>query len=369
MDKQNDWRNFLNDPQMEGIYIDQFLRNRGYKEEERKERRTYAQNWPAYNEAQKREKLLFLDILGELCSFVPVEKQIMGRPRAPLSGMVYSCVLKVYEQLSSRRVNSDLEIARKMGYLERTPHFNTVLKYFNDPRLVPILTNLIQLSALPLKNLEHTFAVDASGLSTAFFSRWLDYRLNGDRRFHDWLKVHLICGVKTNIVTHVVITDGKTSDHPQFHELVKETAKFFDVKEICADKGYSSRKNLQTVWDLGGIPYIPFRSNARLRQKGVEAWRKMFLMFQFRREEFMRRYHQRSNAESTFSMLKRKFQNKLMLKNEIGQTNEALAKVLCHNICVLVQEMHETGLRLNFPESAHKLPCLHIKSTKIPRKA
>lgn len=50
----------------------------------------------------------------------------------------------------------------------------------------------------------------------------------------------------------------------------------------------------------------------------------------------MQRYHQRSNAESTFSMLKRKFQNKLMLKNEVGQTNEALAKVLCYNICVLI---------------------------------
>lgn len=334
-------------------------------------RQTYGQDWPAYNEAQMREKLMFLDILGELCSYIPAENGVRsaGRPRAPLSEMVFSCVQKVYEQLSSRRVNSDLEIARKMGYLDHVPHFNTVLKYFNDPRLVPILTNLIQLSALPLKDLEHTFAVDASGLSTAFFSRWLDYRFNGDRRFHDWLKVHLICGAKTNIVAHVVITDGLKADSPQFPELVKETARFFDVKEVCADKGYSSRENLQTVWDLGGIPYIPFRSNARLRQKGMEAWRKMFLLFQFRREEFMQHYHQRSNAESTFSMLKRKFQNKLMLKNEVGQTNEALAKILCHNICVLIQEMHEIGLRLNFPESAHLFPTLHINPRQIPEKA
>lgn len=332
-------------------------------------RNNYSQDWSAYNEAQMREKLLFLDILGELCSFVPMERRQRGagRPRARLPEMVFSCVLKVYEQLSSRRVNSDLDITRKMGYLERTPHFNTVLKYFNDPRLVPILTNLIQLSALPLKDLEHTFAVDASGLSTAFFSRWLDYRLNGDRRFHDWLKVHLICGVRTNIVTHVVITDGKTGESPQFSALVKETAKFFEVREICADKGYSSRKNLQTVWDLGGIPYIPFKSGTSARQRGSEAWRKMFLWFQYHREEFMQRYHQRSNAESTFSMLKRKFQNKLMLKNEVGQTNEALAKVLCHNICVLIQEMHETGLRINLPEFAHLFPAMHINSRETSK--
>lgn len=366
--EQSDWRNFLNDPQMEGIYIDQFLQDRGYKEEERKERRTYAQNWPAYNEAQKREKLLFLDILGELCSFVPVEKQIMGRPRAPLPEMVFSCVLKVYELLSSRRVNSDLDIARRMGYLSWTPHYNTVLKYFNDPRFVPILTNLIQLSALPLKDLEHTFAVDASGLSSAFYSRWLDYRFNGDKRIRDWLKVHLICGAKTNIVTHVVITDGNKADSPQFPELVRETAKFFEVREVSADKAYSSRENLQTVWDLGGIPYIPFKSGATGRSRGSQAWRKMFLWFQLHRERFMGRYHQRSNAEATFSMLKRKFENNLMLRKEVCQINEALAKVLCHNICVLIEQLHESGLKIDLPELAHKVLGLPIKSMKISEK-
>ncbi len=363
--KNQDWRSFLDDPHMEGIYIDQFLQDRGLLARNKPERLTYPQNWPAYNEAQRVEKLLFLNILGEMCSFVPEEKQITGRPRAPLPEMVFCCVLKVYELLSSRRVNSDLDIARRMGYLSKTPHYNTVLKYFGDPNLVPILTNLIQLSALPLRELETTFAVDASGLSRAFYSRWLDYRFNDDKRIRDWLKVHLICGAKTNIVTHVVITDGRSADSPQFPELVNETAKFFKVKEVCADKGYLSRENMQTVWDLGGIPYIPFKLGSTGKSRGCQAWRRMFYYYQLHREKFLQRYHQRSNVESTFSMLKRKFENNLMLRKEVGQINEALAKVLCHNICVLIQEVHESGLKLELPESAHKLPCLHIKSNKI----
>lgn len=363
MDEQNDWRSFLDDPQMEGTYIDQFLYDHGYREK-RAERQTYPQNWPACNQAQKREKLLFLDILGELCSFVPEEKRKMGRPRAPLPEMVFSCVQKVYEQLSSRRVNSDLDIARRMGYLSRTPHYNTVLKYFGDPRLVPILTNLIRLSALPLRDLETTFAVDASGLSSAFYSRWLDYRFNGDKRIREWLKIHLICGTGSHIVTHVVITDGKRADSPQFSELVKETAKFFKVREVSADKAYSSRENLQTVWDLGGIPYIPFKSGSTGKRRGSQAWKKMYLWFQLHREKFMDRYHQRSNAESTFSMLKRKFENNLMLRKEVCQINEALAKVLCHNICVLIEQIHESGLKIDLPELAHKVLGLPTKSIK-----
>jgi hypothetical protein len=254
-----------------------------------------------------------------------------------------------------------------MGYLNRTPHFNTVLKYFNDPHLTPILTNLIQLSALPLKDFETTFAVDASGLSSAFYSRWLDHRFGyqGENvKIHDWLKIHLICGVKSNIVTHIVVTGGYGPDSPVFPELVQETAKNFKIKEVCADRGYSGRKNVQAVFDVGGFPYILFQRKSTGRAMGSMAWRKLFLYFQSHKEEFMQHYHQRSNAESTFSMLKRKFQGKLMLKNGVGQTNEALAKVLCHNITVLIHEAFEGNARIGFQELAHLFPDLHINSVK-----
>ncbi len=33
---------------------------------------------------------------------------------------------------------------------------------------------------------------------------------------------------------------------------------------------------------------------------------------------------------------------------EIGQINEALCKVLCHNVCVLVQATHELGIEPAF---------------------
>lgn len=67
-------------------------------------------------------------------------------------------------------------------------------------------------------------------------------------------------------------------------------------------------------------------------------------------------------------MLKRKFENNLMLRKEVGQINEALAKVLCHNICCLIAESYETGLRLEFAESAHLFPTLHNNSVKFSEK-
>ncbi len=56
----------------------------------------------------------------------------------------------------------------------------------------------------------------------------------------------------------------------------------------------------------------------------------------------------RSNAESTFSMIKAKFGERLRSKTEVAQTNEVLLKVLCHNICCLIRPMRELGLEPTF---------------------
>jgi hypothetical protein len=64
----------------------------------------------------------------------------------------------------------------------------------------------------------------------------------------------------------------------------------------------------------------------------------------FRREEFLQHYHKRSNVESTFSMMKRKFGDSLRSKTDVAMVNETLCKILCHNLVVLIHEMHELGI-------------------------
>ena len=57
----------------------------------------------------------------------------------------------------------------------------------------------------------------------------------------------------------------------------------------------------------------------------------------------MRSYHKRSNVESTFSMMKRKFGDSLRSRTDVAMINETLCKVLCHNLVVLIHEMYELG--------------------------
>ena len=122
----------------------------------------------------------------------------------------------------------------------------------------------------------------------------------------------------------------------------------FDIREITADKGYSSRANYEIAESIGATAYIPFRSNATGRSRGSCIWRKMYHFFQFNKEEFLRHYHQRSNVESAFKMVKMKFGDKLKSKNTVAQHNELLCKFIAHNIVVLIHEIFESGIAPNF---------------------
>jgi hypothetical protein len=73
-------------------------------------------------------------------------------------------------------------------------------------------------------------------------------------------------------------------------------------------------------------------------------WEKMFFYYSFRREEFLSHYHLRSNAESTFSMIKAKFRDSVRSKTDTAMTNEVLCKFLCHHICVVIQSQCELGI-------------------------
>jgi Tfp pilus assembly protein PilO len=75
------------------------------------------------------------------------------------------------------------------------------------------------------------------------------------------MKVHVMCGVKTNIVTSVEITGRYSHDFLQFKPLVKTTARNFTMRDVDADRAYSSRENLELVAKFGATPYIPFKSN------------------------------------------------------------------------------------------------------------
>lgn len=303
---------------------------------------TYPQNWTAYNEAQTNEQDKFQSLLYDLCSGLVTPTAKNGRPRLPLSDAVFNVAFKVYSTVSQRRFMSDLREAHRRGYIAKVPHFNSISNYLERPELTAILQDFITQTSLPLKAVETEFAADSSGFTTCRFTRWFDHKYGQVRQQHDWVKCHLMCGVKTNIVTAVEILGRNTNDSIVLPALAKSTAENFQVAEISADKGYASKSNAEAIAALGAVPYISFASHHR--GNGGGTWEKMYHYFQFRRTEFLQHYHKRSNVESTFSMMKRKFGDGLRSKTDVAMVNETLCKILCHNLVVLIHEMCVLGI-------------------------
>ena len=77
-------------------------------------------------------------------------------------------------------------------------------------------------------------------------------------------------------------------------------------------------------------------------------WQRMYHMFKMHSEEFYAHYHQRSNVESVMSMMKAKFGDVVRSKSETAMLNEVLCKIVCHNICVLINSIFELGLDLDW---------------------
>jgi transposase len=312
-------------------------------------RKTYPQNWPAYNAAQCSEKATFQLLLNELCKAIPESTETkVGRPRMPARDGIFCACFKVYSMLSGRRFTSDLCDAQAKGYIGRVPHFNPVLRVFEREETTDILRALVEHSAAPLAAIESNFAVDSSGFSGCRFDRWYATKWKNaeDRKGRVWVKAHAMIGCTTNIVTAVEVLHKDSNDGTMLQPLMQATAERFTIGDLSADKAYLTVANLQAVSDIGANAFIPFKTNSVPSTPGV--WNTAFHYFNLHREAFMERYHQRSNVESTFSMIKRKFGDSVKAKNHLAMQNEVLAKFVCHNLCCLIQSFEEFGIDPNF---------------------
>lgn len=260
-------------------------------------RLTYPQAWSAYNEAQTSEGRLFDELLLDLASSVKeIDLNLKGRKRHLLKDQVFVAIKRIYSQLSSRRSVSLFGASEASGKIYRTPHFNSMTQFLDNPKTTLILQNLIDITSAPLREIETEFAIDSTGFRTKCFGAYAESKYPS-KRDHVWLKLHASCGVKTNIITSVRILDNEHSaDSPQF----------------------------------------------------IQIWRKMYFYFQMNQEEFLKNYHKRSNIESTVGAMKKKFGETLRNKNRTAQINELLCKVIAYNICVVIQEMSELGIKPDF---------------------
>jgi transposase len=316
-------------------------------------RKTYAQPcWRTYNASQVHEREYVERLLRALCAGIPQppRKPGPGRKPLPIADVVFAAILKVFMTLSSRRAQSDLRESAARGNLATVGHFNTLTRFLADPASTTILTSLIEESAAPLCAIENgQYAIDSTGFSTVTYDRWFDQKHGKLCAAHPWVKLHVMCGTVTHAVTSARVTSE--GDCPQLPALLARTRERHDVREVSADKAYSSVDNHDVLDRLGVEAFIPFKVNAVVNPK-APVWSRHLCEFTLNQERFLAHYHRRSNVETVFAMMKARFGAAVASRLPTAQVNEVLAMCVAHNLCCVVKAIFTTGLAPAFWQDA-----------------
>jgi len=273
----------------------------------------------------------------------------------PLGDVVYAIVLKTFTAVSCRGVMADIADAHAKGRIKQAPSLASTFRYIEDPNLTPVLEELIVRSALPLRSVESKFAIDATAFSPSAHETWNQHKWVSKSGNGVWVKAHIACGIKTRIVTAAFATPGNANDGPFFRPLLKATARYFRIVEVSADRAYLDQENLRVAEELGAQALIPFKSNtapvSESKDRNPE-WERNLRYFEENRENFLKRYHNRSIVECVFSVIKAKYGATLRGKCQVAQLNEILAKIICHNVCVVAQAKRELRIEPDFGSAA-----------------
>ena len=315
-----------------------------------KPKETYSQKWKEYDAAKTNEDILFKKILQELL-FLSIEEPPVKNGRRPysLKDRLFSMAIKIYYNSDLRKAESILKELKNLHYIEKVPSYRSIDNFFNSEQLSKILDDLILITAMPLAQLETTGAIDSTGFSTSRFDRWTNYKWGkhkGKERI--WKKAHAVSCCKTNTFISVEVTNKNTADATMTEKVIGNKTKYFQLDKFVGDKAYSSRRILKFIHEMGMMPFIPFKKNVTGKSKGTIIWRQMWEHFKLNNEEYMNAYHVRSNIETSFHMVKKRFGDDVKTKTEIGNINEIKTKFLCHNICVLIIEAYESNIDIDF---------------------
>jgi len=144
------------------------------------------------------------------------------------------------------------------------------------------------------------------------------------------VKLHLIIALANLAILNLSVTKGTRHDSPFLKGLLRPIPK--GVGDTCLDAAYLSRQNCNLIAKKGRSPIIKPKRNTTIRKRGSQAWRDMMTLWFEDETAFLKRYHQRSKAESVYSALKRCYGNYLSSHKRRAQRRELHLKTLTYNI-------------------------------------
>jgi len=149
-------------------------------------------------------------------------------------------------------------------------------------------------------------------------------------------KMGLVCDCDSHLILAVVTGRGPTPDHPHLIEAMLDAAARRRIETLLADAGYDGEwvhEFLRDELDIRSI--IPPTIGRPTAKPPTGRYRRLMARY-FERPPQARRYGQRWQVETVFSMIKRRLGETVSARTYHRQNRALLLKAIAHNVLILL---------------------------------
>ena len=261
---------------------------------------------------------------------------------------LFAClVLKTFLRSDYRGVVAFLrdcpDLAQQID-LKIIPHYTTLQKaskrLLREPVANRLLETTVRMQQKHKKKIELA-AIDSTGLQAGHTSSYFVKRRSRSpglwqtTTYTRFPKLAAICDCRTHMILAVKTSRGPSPDVNMFRDtLAAAAAATYRMDCLLADAGYDSESNHRYARDVLQIEtIIPARhGRPTLTPKPLKGKYRELMRTNFDQK----RYGQRWQIETVFSMIKRNQGETIYARTYWAQNREMLLKVLTHNIAVLL---------------------------------
>jgi hypothetical protein len=283
-------------------------------------------------------------------------------------------VFKIVHGLSFDAMDEVYKRLIEAGYLrlKRPPCQNSLSRWMNNPRLMPILRRYLGITTKPFRRCETSGIIDSTAISQMQTASYRMVRYGGDERDGaDWMKCHTIVGAETSIVMDVLFSAKDVHDIRYLKPLVESAQNTFTLEHVLADKAYLSGDVVGWLWERGIKAVIPVKKrwNPETKEHNLEACQELVDWYDNRQRSFHEAFRFRVKIESVFSHLKRLSDGYCWSRGRRRTTknadepcdawvNELLCKFIYINLRSTVTREEMTGYQANYlaPDKFFPMP-------------
>ena len=222
--------------------------------------------------------------------------------------------------------------------LKRIPHFTTLQKFLQrfDQTIFDQLIAAV-FSQIAAVNRPIDVAVDGSGFTSSYCSRYFVMRINRETGYRSFMKMSIAVDPRSRALLAVKCRKAPSHDTKDFIPLLRRADRSVGqrIRNVIADRAYDSCKNFHFIEkELHAGAIIPLRVY-RSRRAGRSTIRKHRPIL-----PDSRIYGRRNLAETTFSVIKRKFGGDLRSRLTEVKKKEMKLKALVYNLCILTTKKY-----------------------------